>query len=148
MKVILLADVKSLGKKGDIVEVNDAYARNVLIRKGEAVEATARSLNDRKLQQANDRKLAEENLQEARELAKKLEHSGVSLRVRVGEGGKLFGAISSKEIAEEVEKQLGLTIDKKKIRLEGPIKAVGPVKVPVRLHPQVTAYLNVLIEEL
>ena len=147
MKIILLEDVKSLGKKGEIVEVSDAYARNVLLRGKKGVEATGKNLNDLKLQKANDEKVAAENLAAARELAQKINKSEVTVKVKVGEGGKVFGSISSKEIAEETKKQLGLEIDKKKIQLSAPLKAVGTSKVAVKLHPQVTAQLTVHILE-
>ena len=147
MKVILLEDVKSLGKKGEIVEVNDSYGRNVLLRGKKGVEATGKNLNDLKLQKANDQKLAEQNLAAAKELGKKLDQAQVSVSVKVGEGGKLFGSISSKEIAEAVASQLGLSIDKKKIQIPGPIKAIGLTEVQVKLHPQVTATLKVDVKE-
>ena len=147
MKVILTEDVKNLGKKGDIVEANDAYARNVLIKGKKGLEATGKNLNDLKLQKANDEKIAAENLAAAQELGKKLDASQVTLKVKTGEGGKLFGAISSKEIADAVSEQLGLTIDKKKVQMDSPIKSLGTVKVPVRLHTKVTAQLTVNVEK-
>lgn len=147
MKVILTEDVKSLGKKGEIVEVNDSYGRNVLLRQKKGVEATGKNLNDLKLQKANDQKVAEQNYAAAQELAAKLDEAQISLRVKVGEGGKLFGSVSSKEIAEAAASQLGLTIDKKKIQIPGPIKAVGLTQVQIKLHPKVTANLKVNIEE-
>ena len=147
MKIILLEDVKSVGKKGEIVEVSDAYARNVLLRGKKGIEATGQNLNDLKLQKANDEKVAAENLAAAKALAKQLEQSEVTLKVKVGEGGKVFGSVSSKEIAEEVKKQLGLELDKKKIQISAPLKAVGTSKVAVKLHPQVTAQLTVHIRE-
>ena len=147
MKIILLEDVKSVGKKGEIVEVSDAYARNVLLRGKKGIEATGKNLNDLKLQKANDEKVAAENLAAAKALAKQLEQSEVTLKVKVGEGGKVFGSVSSKEIAEEVKKQLGLELDKKKIQISAPLKAVGISKVAVKLHPQVTAQLTVHIRE-
>ncbi len=148
MKVILLEDVKSIGKKGEIVEVSDAYARNVLLRKKQAVEANTRTMNDLKLQRANEEKVAAENLKQAQELAASLKEKSVTLKVKVGEGGKLFGSISSKEIAEAVKEQLGLDIDKKKIVLTSPVKATGTITVPVKLHSKVTADLRVNVESL
>ena len=147
MKVILLEDVKSLGKKGEVVEVNDSYGRNVLLRGKKGLEATGKNLNDLKLQKANDQKIADQNLADAKELAAKIEKSQISLSVKVGEGGKLFGAISSKEIAEAVSSQLGLTVDKKKVQIPGPIKAVGLTTVQIKLHPKVTASLKVDVKE-
>ena len=146
MKVILLEDVKNLGKKGDIVEANDAYARNVLIKGKKGLEANSKNLNDLKLQKANDQKKAAENLAAAKELAAKLDAAQITVQVKTGEGGKLFGAISSKEIADAAESQLGLSVDKKKIQISNPIKALGTFKVPIRLHTQVTAQLTVNVE--
>ena len=148
MKVILLEDVKSLGKKGEVVDVSDSYARNVLLRRKQGVEASSRTMNDLKLQKANDEKVAAENLAAAQELAKKLEASQISVKVKVGEGGKLFGSISSKEIAEETQKQLGIAIDKKKIVIDTPVRAIGETSVAVKLHAKVTAKLKVLVEAL
>ena len=117
MKVILLEDVKSLGKKGDICDVSDGYARNFIIPKKKGVEATPDNLNNLKLKNANDAKVAKENLENAQALAAQLADKAVVIRVRVGEGGKLFGAIASKEIAAAVLDQTGLEVDKKKIVL-------------------------------
>lgn len=143
MEVILLEDVKNVGKKGDVVKVNDGYGRNVLIKKKQAVEATSKSLNDLKLKKANDDKIAAENLAVAKELGKKIEQSEITIAIKVGEGGKSFGSISSKEIAEEVKSQLGFDVDKKKIQLKDAIKIVGTHDVKIKLHPQVTTLLKV-----
>ena len=148
MKIILLEDVKSVGKKGEIVEVSDAYARNVLLRGKKGIEATGKNLNDLKLQKANDEKVAAENLAAAKALAKRLEQSEVILKVKVGEGGKVFGSVSSKEIAEAVKDQLGIEVDRKKIQLGSPIRSTGEVMVPIRLHTAVTAQLRTVIESL
>ena len=148
MKVILLEDIKNVGKKGEVVEVNDSFGRNVLLRKKQAVEASGRTLNDLKLQKANDEKVAAENLEAAKELAAKLEKAEVVLKVKTGEGGRLFGSISSKEIADAVKEQTGLTIDKKKVVLSSPLKTLGKTTVPVKLHTKVTADLKVSIEAL
>ena len=148
MKVILLEDVKSVGKKGEIVEVSDGYARNVLLKKKHAVEATGKNRNDLKLQKANQEKVAAENLAAAKELGEKLEKASVTIKVKVGEGGRLFGSISNKEIAEAVKKQLGYEIDKKKILLTTPLKNVGSMDVAVKLHTKVTANLKVNVESL
>ena len=147
MKVILLEDVKSLGKKGDICDVSDGYARNFIIPKKKGVEATPDNLNNLKLKNANDAKVAKENLENAQALAAQLADKAVVIRVRVGEGGKLFGAIASKEIAAAVLDQTGLEVDKKKIVLADPIKALGYHKVKVKLHKDVTASLLVKVEE-
>ena len=148
MKVILLEDVKSVGKKGGIVEVSDGYARNVLLKKKQAVEATGKNRNDLKLQKANQEKVAAENLAAAKELGEKLEKASVTIKVKVGEGGRLFGSISNKEIAEAVKNQLGYEIDKKKILLTTPLKNVGSMDVAVKLHTKVTANLKVNVESL
>ncbi|MBR2764472.1 MAG: 50S ribosomal protein L9 [Blautia sp.] len=147
MKVILLEDVKALGKKGEIVNVSDGYARNLILPKKLGVEATPRNLNDLKLQKANDEKVAKENLEAARAFAKELEGKQVTLTLKVGEGGRTFGSISSKEISEAAKLQLGFDIDKKKLLLANPIKALGVTDVPVRLHPKVTGSLKVRVEE-
>ena len=147
MKVILLQDVKSLGKKGEIVNVNDGYARNFILPKKLGVEATGKNLNDLKLQKNNERKVAQENLEAARELAAKLAEGGVVLAIKVGEGGRAFGSVSSKEIAAAVKEQMGLDVDKKKIQLKEAIKSLGTHVVAVKLHPEVTAELKVSVKE-
>lgn len=147
MKVILLEDVKSLGKKGEIVNVNDGYARNCIFPKKLGIEATSKNLNDLKLQKANEDKKAQVLLDEAKELAKKVEAGKVTLAIKVGEGGRTFGSVSSKEIAAEVKKQMNLDIDKKKIQLKDAIKTLGTHNVPVKLHPKVTAELKVVVTE-
>ncbi len=146
MKVILLADVKSLGKKGDIVEVNSGYARNFVLPKKLGVEATSKALNDLKLQKQNDDKIAAEKLAEAKDLAARLEKTKVKAVIKVGEGGRTFGSISSKEIAEILKKQENINVDKKKIVVKDAIKAVGEYTVQVKLHPEVTADLRLSVE--
>ena len=147
MKVILLEDVKSLGKKGQIVNVSDGYARNMILPKKLGVEATSRNLNDLKLRKANEEKVAQENLDAARAFAEELSTKEVILTVKVGEGGRTFGSVSSKEISEAAKKQLNLDIDKKKLQLESPIRNLGVTNVPVRLHPKVTGSLKVWVKE-
>lgn len=147
MKVILLEDVKSLGKKGDIVKVSDGYARNMILPKKLGVEATAKNLNDLKLQKANEEKIAQENYQAAVDFAKDLEDKEVVLTLKVGENGRTFGSISSKEISEAAREQLNLEIDKKKLQLSGPIRDLGVTQVPVKLHPKVTGSLKVFVKE-
>ncbi|MBR6452593.1 MAG: 50S ribosomal protein L9 [Lachnospiraceae bacterium] len=147
MKVILQQDVKSLGKKGEIVEVSDGYAKNYIFPKKLGVEANAKNRNDLKLQKANDEKVAAANLASAKELAKAIEKKQVVLKLKTGEGGKTFGSVSSKEIAEEALRQLDLGIDKKKIQLPEPIKTLGVHDVTVKLHPEVSAVLKVKVEE-
>jgi len=147
MKVILLEDVKSLGKKGDTVNVSDGYARNMLFPKKLGVEATAKNLNDLKLQKANQAKVAQEQLDSAKAFAEVIASKEVVISIKVGEGGKAFGSVSSKEIAEAAKKQHDLDIDKKKIQLASPIRALGTTEVPVKLHPKVTAGLKVTVKE-
>ena len=147
MKVILLADVKSVGKKDEIVTVSDSYARNILIKKKLGVEATSKALNDLKLQKKHEQKVAEENLEAARLLGDQLKEKQVEVKIKTGEGGRTFGSVSTKEIAEAAKKQLGLDLDKKKMQLAEPVKALGFYEVPVKLHPQVTAALKVHVVE-
>lgn len=147
MKVILLEDVKALGKKGQMVEVSDGYARNCLLSKKLGVEATAKNMNDLKLQKAHEDKLAAQRLEEAKQFAAEIEKVSVVLKLKVGEGGRLFGAVSSKEIAQAAKEQLHMELDKKKLVLPNPIKTVGTTSVSVKLHPQVTAELKVIVKE-
>ena len=147
MKVILLEDVKSLGKKGEIVNVNDGYARNFILPKKLGLEATGKNLNDLKLQKANEAKIAQELLEEAQALGKKMEAGKVELAIKVGEGGRTFGSVSSKEIAVAVKEQMGFDIDKKKIQVKESIKTLGTHTVPVKLHAKVTAELKVVVKE-
>ena len=143
MKVILLEDVKALGKKGEIVNVNDGYARNFILPKKLGLEATGKNLNDLKLQKANEAKVAQQLLDDAKELAKKIEAGKVQLAIKIGEGGRAFGSVSSKEIAAAVKAQMGYDVDKKKIQLKDSIKTLGTHNVPVKLHAKVTAELKV-----
>ena len=147
MEVILLEDVKKLGKKGEIVNVSDGYARNYILKKNLGMEATGKNLNDHKLKQANADKLAAQNLADSKSFADEIEKESITLSMKIGEGGKAFGSISSKELAEAVKKQLGHDIDKKKIQLKEAIKALGTYEVPIKLHAQVTAALKVIVNE-
>lgn len=147
MKVILLQDVKSLGKKGEIVEVSEGYARNLILPKKLGVEANSKNLNDLKLQKKHEEKVALENLQEAQALAKEIEGWLVETKIRAGEGGRTFGSVSSKEICTAVKAQYHQTIDKKKIILEEPIRSLGTTEVKIKLHPQVTAVMRVHVSE-
>ena len=147
MQIILLEDVKTLGKKGEIVNVSDGYARNFVLPKKLGVEANAKNKNDLKLQIANADKLAKEQLEAAKELAEVLGTKEVTLKMKSGEGGKAFGSVSSKEIVQAAKEQCGLELDKKKIQLPEPIKALGVYEVGVKLHPKVTGSLRVKVEE-
>ena len=147
MKVILLQDVKSLGKKGEIVNVNDGYARNFILPKKLGLEATGKNLNDLKLQNKHADKVAQENLEKAQELAKDLEGKVVEVKIKTGEGGKIFGSVSTKEIATAAKEQIGFALDKKKMQLEEPIRSLGYHDVPIRLHTKVTGTLRVKVTE-
>ena len=147
MKVILLEDVKALGKKGQVVEVSDGYARNMLLPKKLGIEATAKNLNDLKLQKSHKEKVEQENLDAAKAFAAELKDKEVTVAIKVGEGGKTFGSISTKEIAEAAKKQLGYDLDKKKLVLPNPIRQLGTTMVPIRLHPKVTGELKVIVKE-
>lgn len=147
MKVILLQDVKSQGKKGDIINVSDAYARNQLIPKGLGVEANNKTLNDLKLQNKHADKVAEENYQAALRLAEDLKDKSVEVKMKAGEGGRTFGSVSTKEISQAAKEQLHLELDKKKMQLKDAIKTFGVYEVPIRIHPKVTATLKVKVTE-
>lgn len=147
MKVILIEDVKSLGKKGTIVNVSDGYARNMLFPKKLGLEATPKNINDLKLQKAHEDKVAAEQLAAAKVLAEELKDKSVELKMKVGEGGRTFGAISTKEIAAAAKEQLGYELDKKKISVDEPIKSLGVHNVKIKLHPKVTADLKVKVTE-
>ena len=147
MKLILLQDVRGQGKKGDIIEASDGYARNYILPKKIGVEANNKNLNDLKLQKANEEKMAAEQLAAAKELAARIEKGSVTLTMKAGENGKAFGSVSSKEIAAAATDQLSLEIDKKKLVLGEPLKTFGTHEVPVKLHRDVTAKLSVKIVE-
>ena len=147
MKVILLEDVKALGKKGDVVNVSDGYAKNFILPKKKGVEATGAHLNDLKLQHANEEKLAAEKLAKAQQLKEELADKKVVLEMKVGEGGHTFGSVSTKEIADAAKEQLGLTLDKKKMSLPVSIKQIGTYTVQLKLHAKVTAELTVNVVE-
>ncbi len=148
MKVILLQDEKKLGKKGDVIEVSEGYARNYVLPKKIGVEATSKNLNDLKLQKANADKVALEQLNDAKALAAVLAEKTVEVKMKAGEGGRAFGSVSSKEIAAECKVQHGIEIDKKKIVLPEALKNFGMYEVNVKLHPQVTAVLKVHVSEI
>lgn len=146
MKVILLQDVKSLGKKDEIVNVSDGYARNFILKKNLGKEATSKNLNDLKLRQQNDEKVALENLDAAKKFAKELADKSVTVSIKAGQDGRVFGSVSTKEIASAAKEQLNYDLDKKKMQLHDPIKNIGTYTVPIRLHPKVTAELKVIVK--
>ena len=147
MKVILLEDVKSLGKKGEIVEVNEGYARNFILKKKLGIEASAKNMNDLKLKKANEEKIAKEQFEAAKVFAAELKEKVVTVKIKTGEGGRVFGSVSTKEIAAAAKQQLGLDLDKKKMQLPNPIKCLGTTMVPIKLHPKVTSELKVIVKE-
>lgn len=147
MKIILLQDVKALGKKGQTVEVSDGYARNFILPKKLGIEANAKNMNDLKLQKAHEEKVAKEQLEEARELASRIEGLSVELSIKSGKDGRTFGSVSSKEIAQAFKEQHGIVFDKKKIMLDEPIRTVGTSIVNIKLHREVTAKLTVRVRE-
>ena len=147
MKVILLEDVKALGKKGQTVDVSDGYARNCILPKKLGVEANAKNLNDLKLQKAHEAKVAKEQLEEAQALAKRIEELTVDASIKSGKDGRSFGSVSSKEIAAALKEQHGIDVDKKKISLDEPIRNIGSSIVTVKLHREVSAKLTVRVRE-
>lgn len=147
MEIVLLQDVKTLGKKGQIVNVNDGYARNFIIPKKLGIEANAKNLNDLKLQKQNAEKVAANQLAEAKALAEKIGELSVTVSIKAGEGGKTFGSVSTKEIAKAAADQLKLDIDKKKMVLPEPIRSLGVTEVPIKLHKDVTGILRVKVVE-
>lgn len=147
MKVILLEDVKTLGKKGQTVNVNDGYARNFILPKKLGIEATAKNLNDLKLKKANEEKIAKEIHEKAVAFAEDIKEKFVTVKIKTGEGGRTFGSISTKEIAQAAKEQLGIDIDKKKLQLQEPIRSLGVTIVPYKVHPKVTAQISVHVKE-
>ena len=147
MKVIFLKDVKGKGKKGETKNVADGYAHNFLIKQGLAVEATNANLKGLEAQKNKEQQLAKEELEEAKKLKEVLEKITVELKAKSGNGGRLFGSITSKQISEELKKAHKIQIDKRKMELNDAIRALGYTKVPVKLHSDVTATLNVHVTE-
>ena len=147
MKVILLQDEKKLGKKGDIIEVSEGYARNFVLPKKIGVEATPKNLNDLKLQKSNEVKVAQEQLDNAKELAQKLTEKEVLVSIKAGTNGRTFGSVSTKEIAQALKEQTGIEVDKKKLVLPEAIKCFGVYEVPIKLHPKVTGTIKVKVQE-
>ena len=147
MKIILVQDEKKLGKKGDVIEASEGYARNYLLPKKIGIEANAKNMNDLKLQKNKEEKLAKEQLDAAKALAEQLESKQVVLKMKAGEGGRAFGSVSAKEIAAAYKEQNSIELDKKKIQLPASIKSFGVYEVAVKLHPQVTGKLVVKVVE-
>lgn len=147
MDIILLQDVKTLGKKGEIVSVNEGYARNFIMPKKLGIEATNKNKNDLKLQKANEEKLKQEQLEQAQAFAKELSDKSVEVKLKSGSDGRTFGSISTKEIAAAAKDQLGYDIDKKKMQLKDPIKSIGAYTVTIKLHPKVNGELTVKVVE-
>lgn len=147
MEVILLEDVKSLGKKGEIVKVNEGYARNFILKKNMGVEATPKNLNELKLQKKHEEKLAQEKLDAAKAFAEELKDKSVTVSIKTGSGGRSFGSVSTKEIATAAKSQLGYELDKKKMELDVAIKSPGTFTLKIKLHPKVTGELKVVVKE-
>lgn len=147
MKVIFLKDVKGKGKKGEVKNVADGYAHNFLIKQGLAVEASQANVSSLNAQKKKEEKLAAEELAEAKKLKETLEKLTVEFSTKAGEGGRLFGSITSKQIAEELHKAYSIKIDKRKIEMDDAIRSLGFTKVPVKLHTEVMATLNVHVKE-
>lgn len=147
MEVILLEDVKSLGKKGELVNVSEGYARNFLLKKKLGMEATAKNKNDLKLQKQHEEKLAQEKLEAAKAFAEELKDKSITVSIKTGSGGRSFGSVSTKELAAAAKAQLGYDLDKKKMVLDVPIKSPGIFTMPIKLHPKVTGELKVIVKE-
>lgn len=147
MEVILLEDVKSVGKKQEIVKVSEAYGRNCLIKKKLGIEATPENLNNLRLKMKNDDKIAKEKLDEAKKLAEDMKEMSVVLKIKAGEGGRTFGSVSTKEISKAVKEQLDIELDKKKLVMDEPIRTLGSHIISVKLHKDVTAKLTVKVQE-
>ena len=147
MEVILLADVKALGKKGELVNVSDGYAKNFLFKKKLGIEATAKNINDLKLQKKHEEKVAQEKLDDAKAFAEELKEKSITVSIKTGSGGRSFGSVSTKELAAAAKEQLGYELDKKKMVLPEPIKSPGIFDLPIKLHPKVLGSLKVIVQE-
>ena len=147
MEVILLADVKTLGKKGELVNVSDGYAKNFLFKKKLGIEATAQNKNDLKLQKKHEEKVAPEKLDDAKAFAEELKEKSITVSIKTGSGGRSFGSVSTKELAAAAKEQLGYELDKKKMVLPEPIKSPGIFDLPIKLHPKVMGSLKVIVQE-
>lgn len=147
MKVILLKDVKGQGKKGDVIDVSVGYAQNFLLKNNLAKEATPGNLNALKNQQKKNEQRAEQERKDAEKLKEELDNIQVKLTAKAGDGGRLFGSITNKQVADELKKTHGYKIDRRKIELDEPIRALGHRKLPVKLHPDVTGTIHVHVVE-
>ena len=147
MEVILLADVKTLGKKGELVNVSDGYAKNFLFKKKLGIEATAQNKNDLKLQKKHEEKVAQEKLDDAKAFAEELKEKSITVSIKTGSGGRSFGSVSTKELAAAAKEQLGYELNKKKMVLPEPIKSPGIFDLPIKLHPKVMGSLKVIVQE-
>lgn len=147
MEVILLADVKALGKKGELVKVSDGYAKNFLFKKKLGIEATAKNKNDLKLQKKHEEKVAQEKLDDAKAFAEELKEKSITVSIKTGSGGRSFGSVSTKELVAAAKEQLGYELDKKKMVLPEPIKSPGIFDLPIKLHPKVMGSLKVIVQE-
>lgn len=147
MEVILLVDVKALGKKGELVNVSDGYAKNFLFKKKLGIEATAKNKNDLKLQKKHEEKVAQEKLDDAKAFAEELKEKSITVSIKTGSGGRSFGSVSTKELAAAAKEQLGYELDKKKMVLPEPIKSPGIFDLPIKLHPKVLGSLKVIVQE-
>lgn len=147
MEVILLADVKTLGKKGELVNVSDGYAKNFLFKKKLGIEATAQNKNDLKLQKKHEEKVAQEKLDDAKAFAEEIKEKSITVSIKTGSGGRSFGSVSTKELAAAAKEQLGYELDKKKMVLPEPIKSPGIFDLPIKLHPKVMGSLKVIVQE-
>ena len=147
MKVILLKDVQGTGKKGEIKEVSDGYARNFLLKKGVAVEANQANMKELDEKSKSKERKALIEYEEAVLLGKQMENVNIQIEVKSGEGGRLFGSITSKEIAEQLKKQKNIDIDKRKILMDEPIRTLGSTLVEIKLHQKVTTKIRVDVKE-
>lgn len=143
MKVILQADIKNLGKKGDVVEVSEGYGRNYLLPRGLAVEASSGNLRHAAQQKQKESAKAERELKEAQKIGEKIKDQQLKVGAKVGEGGRLFGSVTPQEIADQLRRQFAVEIDKRKIEIKEPIKSLGTHKVTVKIHPKVHVQVQV-----
>jgi len=148
MKVILLQDIKGVGKAGELINASDGHARNYLLPRKLGVEATKANLHEYEMKLKAEEHKRQLELEAARELAKNIEEQTINIKVKMGENGRLFGSVTNKEIADALKEQCGLSVDKKKVSLNDPIKTSGEKTAEVKLHAKVSAKLKInIIEE-